>query len=67
MQQKPYLQQDGMGCGTVLRLIGIQYCSALPMLREPSFEAVAELFRQSGVNRSAGETLLRSQFVASFL
>ena len=67
MQQKPYLQQDGMGCGTVLRLIGIQYCSAPSMPREPSFEAVAELFRQSGVNRSAGETLLRSQFVASFL
>ena len=67
MQQKPYLQQDGMGCGTVLRLIGIQYCNAPSMPREPSFEAVAELFRQSGVNRSAGETLLRSQFVASFL
>ena len=67
MLQKPYLQQDGMGCGTVLRLIGIQYCSAPSMPREPSFEAVAELFRQSSVNRSAGETLLRSQFVASFL
>ena len=67
MLQKPYLQQDGMGCGTVLRLIGIQYCSGPSMPREPSFEAVAELFRQSSVNRSAGETLLRSQFVASFL
>ena len=67
MQQKPYLQQDGMGCGTVLRLIGIQYCCAPSMPREPSFEAVAELFRQSVVNSSAGETLLRSQFVASFL
>ena len=67
MQQKPYLQQDGMGCGTMLRLIGIQYCSAPSMPREPSFEAVAELFRQSVVNSSAGETLLRSQFVASFL
>ena len=67
MLQKPYLQQDGMGCGTVLRLIGIQYCSAPSMPREPSFEAVAELFRQSSVNRSAGEILLRSQFVASFL
>ena len=67
MQQKPYLQQDGMGCGTVLRLIGIQYCCAPSMPREPSFEAVAELFRQSAVNSSAGETLLRSQFVASFL
>ena len=67
MQQKPYLQQDGMGCGTVLRLIGIQYCSAPSMPREPSFEAVAELFRQSASNCSTGETLLRSQFVASFL
>ena len=67
MLQKPYLQQDGMGCGTVLRLIGIQYCSAPSTPREPSFGAVAELFRQSSVNRSAGETLLRSQFVASFL
>ena len=67
MLQKPYLQQDGMGCGTVLRLIGIQYCCAPSMPREPSFEAVAELFRQSVVNSSAGETLLRLQFVASFL
>ena len=67
MLQKPYLQQDGMGCGTVLRLIGIQYCSAPSTPREPSFGAVAELFRQSSGNRSAGETLLRSQFVASFL
>ena len=67
MQQKPYLQQDGMGCGTMLRLIGIQYCSAPSTPREPSFEAVAELFRQSASNRSTGETLLRSQFVASFL
>ena len=67
MQQKPYLQQDGMGCGTVLRLIGIQYCSDSLSLKEPSFEAVAELFRQSTSNSSTGETLLRSQFVASFL
>ena len=67
MQQKPYLQQDGMGCGTVLRLIGIQYCSTPSTPREPSFEAVADLFRQSASNRSTGETLLRSQFVASFL
>jgi len=67
MQQKPYLQPDGMGCGTVLRLIGIQYCSTELIPREPCFEAVAELFRQSSSNGSPGELLLRSQFVASFL
>jgi len=67
IQQKPYLQQDGMGCGTVLRLLGIQYCSVTASPKELGFEHIAELFRQSRGNSSTGETLLRSQFVASFL
>ena len=50
MLQKPYLQQDGMGCGTVLRLIGIQYCSAPSMPRRAGVEGVAALERQVVVN-----------------